>query len=346
MRRLTTLAAVLVLAALASGMLGVRAPTAPPNSGVYEACKPGAERVRAADLPRLVDQRRCPVAGRVIVDGGGLGIALPEPGTGIFAEALTLTGSSHFTVFNARGEAFVLEDVGDEAAVSGVSSSAVGSRREAFAAQRTSSSQGCNDGAHRPDPANRGARLYGDLPWYFDAGSTPTGLSVDLVEQQVALAGQNITRVDNPCGVADGVGIEMPYQGRTERSVDISARGECLRRDAYSVVGFGDLREGWLAYHCAKFVAREGQDEIAISDIKMNKGDGVRWTVNITDSCRGKVDVQGVMTHERGHGFGMMHVGEEQHPALTMSELITAYCSGAERSLGLGDARGLNEKYP
>jgi hypothetical protein len=38
-------------------------------------------------------------------------------------------------------------------------------------------------------------------------------LSESLVEQQIALAGKNISQVDNPCGVADGVGVEMPFGG-------------------------------------------------------------------------------------------------------------------------------------
>jgi hypothetical protein len=136
---------VFALAVLAAGMPCVRATTAEPGAGVYEACEPSEARVRAADLPRLVDQRRCPLAGRVIVDDGGLGTVLPEPGTGVFAEALTLTGSSQLTVFNARGPTFALEDVGAEA-----SPSASGSQPETFVSRRASSSDGCNDGAHNP----------------------------------------------------------------------------------------------------------------------------------------------------------------------------------------------------
>ena len=336
--RVVTSLAAIALATLAVGLFA-RMPAAQMNTGVYEACRPDNAEIRAANLPRLVDQRRCPVSGRAIVDGGGLGIVLPEPGVGVSAEALTLDGALDFTVINSPGAIFVLEDVGNE-----VSAPVVAPEPGTFTALG-SDPRGCDDPAHNPDPANRGARLYRNLRWNFNSGSTPPGMSVSLVEQQIVLAGANIAHVDNPCGVADGVGVGMTYEGRTDRSVDMSASGDCLRRDDYSVVGFGHLRAGWLAYHCATFVVREGQDEVVVSDIRMNKGDGVHWTTKITDSCQNKVDVQGVMTHERGHTFGMKHVQEEEHPYLTMSELINGYCSAAERSLGRGDALGLNEKY-
>jgi hypothetical protein len=56
--------------------------------------------------------------------------------------------------------------------------------------------------------------------------------------------------------------------------------------------------------------------------------------------------VQGVTTHERGHTFGPGHVSEQSYPNQTMSERINGTCQGSERSLGRGDAVGLNRKYP
>ena len=58
-----------------------------------------------------------------------------------------------------------------------------------------------------------------------------------------------------------------------------------------------------------------------------------------------RYDVEGVMTHERGHTFGLGHVPEASHAKLTMSERIRS-CQSSERTLGLGDVRGLEKKYP
>ena len=67
MKRLTIFAAALALAVGAVGMLA-GSPMAQTDAGVYEACQPQRDRIDAAALPGVVDQERCPVAGRTIVD--------------------------------------------------------------------------------------------------------------------------------------------------------------------------------------------------------------------------------------------------------------------------------------
>jgi predicted Zn-dependent protease len=57
-----------------------------------------------------------------------------------------------------------------------------------------------------------------------------------------------------------------------------------------------------------------------------------------------KYSVEGVGTHEFGHAFGLAHVSESSHPALTMSPVIQA-CQASETTLGLGDIQGLEAKY-
>jgi len=56
--------------------------------GVYEACAPEKQKIRAGALPEVVDEDRCLVEGRVIVDGG-IGAVVPEPGMAVPAEGMS-----------------------------------------------------------------------------------------------------------------------------------------------------------------------------------------------------------------------------------------------------------------
>jgi len=96
---------------------------------------------------------------------------------------------------------------------------------------------------------------------------------------------------------------------------------------------------------CNWGIARPGYDDTVASDIKINK-QGVRWTTSPrSGSCRGMWDLEGVMTHERGHTFGLGHVSETGHGNLTMSTTINGACQMAKRTLGRGDVLGLGGKY-
>ena len=79
------------------------------------------------------------------------------------------------------------------------------------------------------------------------------------------------------------------------------------------------------------------------SDIRPNKADH-RWYASKPASCSGRYDLQGVLTHEGGHAFGLAHVSESSHPALTLSGAIGA-CDSSARTLGLGDVRALRQLY-
>ena len=47
------------------------------------------------------------------------------------------------------------------------------------------------------------------------------------------------------------------------------------------------------------------QNDIYEADTRLNKEDGWDWMAEITSSCSGRYDVEGVMTRERDHHFGM-----------------------------------------
>jgi hypothetical protein len=350
LKRLTALAIALALAMLAGGMFaGVLAAQTSTRMEVYKACLPGKVKIKAVDLPQAVDEDKCPVAGRVIEDSTGIGTHLPLPGQGIFVEVYMPDGLQEFTIRNHPDGTFVLHDVGPEPLAASAGDTPSGN----YTAQAIP--DGCNDSGHSPDPANQGLRIIGEDRWRFNASSTPGYMSVANVEDALRRAGTNVSHVQNPCGIGDGVGAELHYSGRIRDSVNIPAdRFYCpTSGDARSVVGFGNLARQpdgtrTLAITCRWDRHLDGytQDDIYESDTRLNKGDGVDWTAKITSSCSGRYDVEGIMTHERGHHFGMNHVSEDLHPYQTMSTILEGPCQGSERSLGRGDAKGLNEKYP
>jgi hypothetical protein len=350
LKHLTVLAAALMMAMLAGGMIvGVVAAQTSTGAEVYEACLPGRAQIKATDLPQVVDQDRCPLAGRVIADSAGVGTHLPPTGWGVFVEAYRPDGTQVLTVRNLPDGTFEVHDVGLEP----LAASTNDTSPQTFTAQAIPN--GCNDSGHDPDPASQGVRIIGEDRWRFNASSTPGDMSAASVEDALQRAGTNVSHVQNPCGIGDGVGAELHYSGRTTNSVNIPGdRFECPSSgDGRSVVGFGNLARQpdgsrALALTCRWDQHLDGytQDDIYEADTRLNKGDGVDWTVRITSSCSGRYDVEGLMTHERGHHFGMNHVREDLHPYQTMSAILEGPCQGSERSLGRGDAQGLNEKYP
>jgi hypothetical protein len=81
--------------------------------GVYDARAPEKRKIRAGALPEVVDEDRCPVEGRVIVDSG-IGAVVPKPGMAVAAEGMSPEGDQYLVVSNPRGDEFSLESVGPE----------------------------------------------------------------------------------------------------------------------------------------------------------------------------------------------------------------------------------------
>lgn len=311
----------------------VREAPAQTNRGTYDACLPGKAKIVATDLPPIVDQTRCPVGGRKIVDSGRAGTTLPEPGMAVYVEAYGIHGSQEFEVLNRRGGTFVLRHVGGDASLS-----------EPAPITTQALPDGCGDGAYSPNPANEGKRLYRDLSYKFNSGSTPSNVAVDRAIVAIREGNQDIAQVINPCGVGDGVPRSMTWDDTTDTGTNIEADASC-DLDMQNVVGFGDLPAGFVGFQCSGKYIRDGQDEVAATDIKLNKKD-FNWTAEVTSDCSGRYDIEATMSHERGHSYGMYHVDEGTHQYQTMSEKSQGPCQTSERSLGLGDARGLNQKYP
>jgi hypothetical protein len=283
----------------------------------------------------VFDLERCPVGDRPIRDGG-VGIVLPVAGEGVYAESLTTDGADALEVKHRVGGTVELDDVGSDTSEEG------GPDLSVAAAPGE-----CQDYAY----LQKGWRLYANEPWYFRESSTPSELSVAAAVDGLRQGGVNVQGVRNNCGIGDGVGFGLSYQGNTSRGTGIDAQGNCVDYDGVSVVNFGDLPatsdSTRLATACQAYIIRDDAwDELTESNIKFNKVDAA-WTDSpLADSCRNRYGVEPVMTHERGHTFGLDHASpESEHRNLSLSPLINGPCQNSESTLGRGDANGLNVKY-
>lgn len=308
------------------------------------ACEDGeaGKKVKASDLLEgasaegEIDLSTCQIEGAVVEDEGGIGAAVPEPGEGVFAEALDFGGAQEFGILvDENGATATFEGIGQEEVIPAeaggdtVAATAVGA---------------CNDSRYAFD----NARPLSGISYYYNRATTPSELGGNEAEDAVVKANQNITGADNDCGLADNVSATGTYLGNTSlmANVFVSSTGTlaCGPRDGSGVVSFGSIRNGTLAAQCSytSGTAPDGRPATVESDIEINSG-SYSWTTNPDASgCSNKFDVQDTVTHEFGHGYGLDHVTDSK---LTMSGDAGIPCNKRARTLGLGDVRGLEAMY-
>ncbi len=201
-----------------------------------------------------------------------------------------------------------------------------------------------------------------DLYWVANTPSFPGYLDVDRAIGSLRGGGNNIQYGYNNCGIPDRAPNQfLHYTGTTANGGDINAdTGKCDGfSDFRSTVGFGNLPrqsdgDRTLAYACQYYEPFDiGRNDVYDSDIRFNKGDSVEWTTRGDDDVRCSDGISGnnpygleaIMTHERGHTFGIAHVDEQSSGLLTMSESSEGPCQSSESTLGRGDLRSLNIVY-
>ena len=301
---------------------------------VLAACGAGEVEILASDLPKVVEPEECPVRGRKIADKGIEGV-VPPRGQSVHAESLNVDGAQELVISHRPDGTIELAEVGDDSAGGEEQGAA------AVAGAAASSPAECSDAAY----TNFGYRLGTGLRFFFNRSTTPSELTPTAAEGAVKRAGTNVANTRNACGLGDRVPVGLSYAGATRYAANVTSSGGCVANDERSVVSFGSLGQGTLAVACTYYVSRNGQNEVIASDVRVNSVP--TWTVNPTaSSCRDRYDLEAVMTHERGHTFGLTHVSENGHGNLTMSTLINGPCQLTERTLGRGDVLGLDKKYP
>jgi hypothetical protein len=252
-----------------------------------------------------------------LAERDGVRVIVPEPGSGVFAEVIAADGSMHTLELETQLDGTVVEHLAGTAASS------------------RSNPPACSDGAFNLASYHWSETLH----WRFKASTTPASLNTAAVEDALVAGTTNITTSRNDCGLSDKVAATQHYDGTTATGPNIHDNGTCGSADGLSVVAFGALPNAALGVTCTWY----SQGVALETDIRLNRGDHA-WYTTKPVGCNNRFDLQGVMTHERGHSFGLAHVSEASHGALTMSEAIGP-CDSSARTLGLGDVRGLREKY-
>lgn len=164
--------------------------------------------------------------------------------------------------------------------------------------------------------------------WYARTSVLPSNVSASTFVDAARAAATTIQHGIAPCDGyrLDEVSVRMTYGGQTN-SAPCRQDGRDVVATAY-ISGF------------AKTCNYGPGDE---SDIALKVS--APWFQYLTESCNGRYDLQGVLTHEFGHAVGLMGVTGSNAASLTMSEDTTATCSYWQRSLGAGDVRGLRNLY-
>lgn len=328
MKLMTVFAAALALSIAVTG-ISIQETSAQPDERVLDACERGKPAIDATDLPEVVDPETCPIAGRKIVDGVVKSL-VPPPGEGVYAEVLTTSGAQELDVARRADGTVELDHVGDD--------SAEGYAAEARAVYGPGE---CVDRAYK----DNSWRISSEIHYRFNISTTPPELRRAQAVRDVRWAGANVVDTRNDCQLGDRVPAGLIYDGNTSEVANIQD-GSCLKSDGESVVSFGDLPKA-LAVTCTYFKLNpSGYNDVGSSDVKINRAD-FKWTTEPgARSCERAWDLQSVLTHERGHTFGLGHVSEEYHGRLTMSPVINGPCQKSERTLGKGDVIGLERKYP
>jgi hypothetical protein len=258
-----------------------------------------------------------PAPGPEAVTVDGVRLSLPPPGQAVWAEVLLATGATQLVGVEVRRDGSLL-----------VHRSGLHAPHALLAMEDP-----CRDRAFVVEhgPWRR------TFSWAFRDRGLPPGASAGAVEQALLRAVANLVDGRNDCGLTARLRVPVQYRGRTSSAPGVGPAG-CGRRDGQSVVGFGPLARGYVAWTCW-WVGRRGPAE---ADLLLS--DAPVWAVRIPRPCTERWSLEAVATHEFGHVLGLGHVEEAGHAALTMSPVIRP-CQAAEATLGLGDLLGLDRLY-
>jgi hypothetical protein len=333
------LAALILVLAAGGGMALKAVPASAATPTFCAATGP----IPATTISSPLDLSKCPIQGRQLVlpvgNASTAGIPVPPPGQSITNDTLTKSGEYQLTAANFNGHLTVNE------------SSVVGSATKSANAS-AAADPACSETAYNYErygttgpPYNWGAQT---LDWYYnESTASRAGLTVAATESDIRGANTNMTTGVNDCGYATGqFRSHGAFQGNTSKYANIDSSGNCTSNfpDLQNTVSWGPfsgtaLSNGTLAVTCVDAYVTTGK--MIEADIYIGSNVGIVDT--LPSGCFASYDLQGTVTHEWGHAFGMAH--ESSGPAETMYPYEPS-CSTSWRTLGNGDWHGMDNLYP
>lgn len=282
-------------------------------------CQPGAA-VAAAALPGRLAPGACDRTDVTIRDGAA-GVALPARGITVSAAVLTVNGDQLLTVARALD-------------------GSVSIRRGApamSAPTAAAASSGCSSSAY----VDLGYQVGGGYAWKYNGKGAPTNVSGSALTN-IKTATTNITSGRDACGIAGKPRTGQSFTGTTTKAPGLTSDARCQSGpDQVNVTGWKALTaNGVLAVTCT--YSFSGSNNVADSDVAINSK--FKWATSAA-GCSNAYDLQGVMTHERGHTFGLGHpAATSANQGLTMYPSVRP-CDFSIRTLGKGDLLGLFKIY-
>ncbi|WP_203230626.1 matrixin family metalloprotease, partial [Agromyces humi] len=307
------------------------------QAGVATAAPPpcgptGVAQAKAADVSKLT---ACKEGSVVISDTEGpASVVLPAPGFAVEFSAITADGTAgvpDFTVYrSASGEVATRSESSRSNVVHG--KPAVIAEFEAPAASESgilATSPKCDNYTY----ATYGPRWLATVSWYY---KTPSfGGTASVFNAMSAMANGY-----GACGSNLSNSAAHSYAGTTTASATMSG-GTCLAGNYQNVVDSGTplASASTLAQTCTYMTATD----IVASDIRINTAYSWYTGSSVTGCPAGNYDLQGVMTHEAGHLFGLTHVAGA---TMQVMKPTSAVCETGMRLLGNGDLAGMKYLYP
>lgn len=175
-------------------------------------------------------------------------------------------------------------------------------------------------------------RWTGTLQWRYKTPSFGGQASVSAGFQAMA----NGT---GACGANKPNSAAASYLGTTTTASSVGSNNICGSGDYTNVVDSGSLPSGTLAATCTY----KTPNQIFAADIKISTN--YSWYTGASDTgCSGsKYDLQGIVTHEAGHAFGLNHVSQASNQVMKPN---SGTCEAGQRKLGNGDLAGMKKLYP
>ncbi len=351
-RRMFALAASVPVAALVVTTMSPPASARPVDDRCVQSAPIPASAVAAAA------RGGCSLVGRVVT-AGRVSVTVPPPGMSVAGEGVsrhgdvrglrvTNTGTSVRVVREARptgrgagGGGWYLAPLNPTPTTTGTittTSTTTGTMLTSgpVTTSRRASKPACQDRTFNLEH-HKWAKA---LRYHINLSKMPHRFGKKTAAHHIRAANANMRKGHNSCGKPRITTPASHYLGRTSKRANINGGGPtCGKGNGDNVVAFGNLPGNLLGWTCYWYSTDTGH--MVGTDMLLDNGPSLE--TKLPNACSSSWDLEGTVTHEWGHAYGLAHTGSG-HANLTMQHLLKP-CSTYARTLGLGDWLGMKKMY-